>query len=248
MQYTQLLTFEIGMECQLALSHASHCPAIIKSRYDELDTTEPLSDALIVNTAKKAYAAGFAGMVAWHYYCEPTLYMNRIELLYGHLQEIPGFRHLLWTNGEWLSHLHAAGRLGIFSKIVVSNYHRADLRYLQSIPAEISVTSGRLDTRMVPGRRSTKPCFTPFNELIFDFYGNWHLCCVDYRGTAAKMNLRTDEFEAILDKYQHMRALVSQNPQPECVPAICKTCSVRLRRIPCIVAEPCRAARGGIGT
>ena len=228
MKYVQLLTHEIGTQCNLSIDHWNKCPVgkLVYSREDR-----QLDDEVIVEDIRIAFDMGFSGMVMWQFYSEPLLYLDRIEILKLKILEVvPKVRFLLWTNGKLIGDQVNPERLRIFSKIVISNYSRKNWDWLKEYVPDIKVVSGHLDGRLSVGRYTRKRCLRLYHELIIDAYGNWRLCCGDYLGTAVKMNVFTDGFPAIVKEYQRLRELISEEPQRD-VPALCQRCSVHGRGV-----------------
>lgn len=223
MNLTQLLTFEVGTECNLSRHHADRCPVAVPTRFDAVDTTRQMTDADIITAIKAAVACGFEGMVSYHSYCEPMLYLDRIEHIAA---STPEARHLLWTNGTMLFPSNAS-RLGIFSKVIVSNYTQLDWRWLEEWVPELKVVRGHLDARRLPGLRpNTNGCFRLYHELIIDHYGNWRMCCNDYMGGTVHLNLHTHGMGAIAAAHASMREATSSHPQPPSTPDLCRFCRV----------------------
>lgn len=228
MKCTQLLTFEVGTDCNLSAAHHLHCPIAIPDRFAAVNTSHPMPDDTIVVAINTAVDAGFCGMVSYHSYCEPLLYIDRIEHI---ISSTPNARHLLWTNGTLINSGVPSHRLSIFDKIIVSNYLRRDWRWLTNVVPEVQVVSGVLDNRLRRGRHTTAACFRLYHELVIDHYGNWHLCCGDPLGGTVHLNIHTDGMQKIMDAHIHMRTIIATHPQPPppSTPTICNRCSVRGR-------------------
>lgn len=227
MKYLKILTHEIGTGCNLAVAHAKKCP-ISTNRYGEVDISRVLSNDSIVSNIEKAYSMGFKGQLAWQFYCEPLLYMDRIESLYRMVKELTRSpRFLLWTNGTLIGREIDIDRLKMFSQIIVSRHEKRDWSDIKQQLPQMRLISGRLDDRMDIGEYSSRHCIRPYKELPIDYYGNYHLCCADYMGIVSKLNVYTDGFEAIVAKHIALRGLLAQEPLPDTVPDICYRCCIR---------------------
>jgi hypothetical protein len=236
MKYTQMLTHEIGTDCNMADVHAKKCPISIVNR----PGTNPMPDEVIAVNISKAYKMGFAGMCSWYYYCEPSLYLDRIEKIIDMTKDVPGIKHLLWTNGTLLE--KQKNKLSMFSKIVVSNYQKTSWRWVKKYVPDVMVVSGVLDDRKTNGRETQRRCLRPYHEIIFDYFGNLHLCCGDHQKSIFGLNVMRDGFENCVKAYQRMRYLVSK--KGETLPPVCAYCRVRGREsIDEIVTKPCMRAR-----
>ena len=203
----QFLVFEVGHECNLSHAH-SRCPnGLGLARYGRLDVSRELDDAAIVACAGAAYQRfGFQGMIAWHYYNEPTLQWERLRELMRriHLSASTSSRNerpwrprfCLWTNGT-------RGRenkdfLGV-NLLVVTDY-----------PGGVQLDD-RLAENGSPGAESDMPCVRPFCELVIDNFGNHHPCCADRRGEASLGNifqLRSDGASAVAGVEEGFAAIV----------------------------------------
>jgi hypothetical protein len=225
MKYLQLLTHEIGTSCNLIHKHQGKCPITIPERYDAVDTHHALTDDEIVSNILTAYSHGFRGMTSWHSYCEPLLYLDRIEKIVAKVNEHIPQQHLLWTNGTLIEKIDPQ-RLKIFSKIIISNYQKKNWDFLKGIVPDLKILRGHLDDRVTKKRKTRKRCLRLFTEMIIDYYGNYRICCGDFMGTSLSLNTIKDGFDTIIHKHQELRSLISIEPQPYNVPNICKTCSI----------------------
>jgi hypothetical protein len=217
---------EIGTGCNLAHEH-SRCPQRDPSRYALVDTRRLMSDETILNNIKTMYSHGFRGYLGWHYYNEPLLYLERIERLHPEIKKInPNARLLAWTNGVLLKTINPS-RMNIFDFVIITNHAHENWSWFRCLHRNARVTHGRLDRRMSPGPLNMNPCNRIKKEFVIDAYGNWRLCCADWRGTSVDMNVHTDGIERIIKAYKDMREVLSHDPIPESVPDICKNCIMR---------------------
>ena len=227
MKRLRLLSHEIGTECNLAAEHAAKCPMSV-DRYENVNTSRILGDDLIVSNVEYVYSLGFTGFLAWQYYCEPLLFIDRIEGLFEKIKKVvPEAKHLLWTNGVLIDREVDAARLKFFSSIIISGYEQRDWsKTIQTLP-QINLIRGRLDKRLRVCEFSRNRCYRPCGEMIVDFYGNHRLCCGDYKGTASDLNVYTDGFAALVDRHLYFRDMLEIEPLSDLAPKICFTCCIR---------------------
>lgn len=214
MNCLQLLSFEIGRVCNLAAPHP-WCPANEHSRHSVTGCNglvQGLADCDILDFAKSCKARGFAGLVAWHYYNEPMMHLDRILALGCQLREI-GLSMGLWTNGtlireddlEWIEHFelvwitdHSPERREIYRRMIERFPGRVFLR-----------PGGHDDRKLIYENRAQRclPCWRPaVLEMIVDFVGDLHLCCADWRGECSIGNIRRDNHGEILDRWERSAA------------------------------------------
>lgn len=212
---TQLLIFEIGQRCNLGHCHPK-CPNTHPERYALLDTSRELDDQTIDDCIAAAYDRhGFAGLVGWHYYNEPTLSMDRILALMDRARRRTGkARFILWSNGV-LPQSEAV--LERFSAVHVTDY-RHDSTGVQ--------LDDRLQDRPPPG---DAPCLRVFTEFILDHFGNHHPCCFDWRGRASLGNVFCRGFDALVEDWAKMQAAVGGRHMTDYSPAGCLDCGWRTK-------------------
>lgn len=229
MDKTAHLIFELNNNCNLAGEH-DQCPINLPDRYGNLDQAQTLTDDVVVSACEVAYRFGFAGHVAFHYYNEPMLAISRILKLIEKIKTtVPQARFLLWTNGTLINEANAY-KLAAFDKIVITNYDKRNYEFVARFCEDTTIDFWGFDSRATNAETiSTAMCARPFNELIFDHYGNAHVCCIDFRGKVELGNLFSDPVEKVIDKYKTVRALcygdgVSMKAE---APEFCKNCALR---------------------
>ena len=226
MEYTQFLIFEACRGCNLATEH-TRCPSSDLERWARVDTSRKLSDPLVVETARRAYHDhNFRGLVGFHYYNEPTLVYDRLLFLIHRIREVvPWAGFVLWTNG---TRLHPGmEELDVWAQIWITNYRNQDWGWLHGNGPRVTVLGGGLDGRRGRAPHSAKACLRMFNELIFDFYGNARICCMDWRGEAPIGNLHDEPLHVILERFRAIRRAARRQPMGPDVPACCFTCPGR---------------------
>lgn len=241
---TQFLVFEICRACNLCQKHSAHCPSADQDRYGRLDTSNELTDEVIVQSIREARQMGFRGEIAWHYYNEPMLAWDRLRPLMATIrQQWPDQRFALWTNGT--SFPADLSELAIFDDVWVSNYENKPWSTILGPHVKrLHVLNGQLDGRKRPAERaSDASCLRPYNELIIDHYGNGHLCCADWRGEVWLGNVFRDGFAAVAAQYLGVRDTVRQKPLPSNAPAACRLCRVRQSHVGDLVTDVAEATR-----
>jgi hypothetical protein len=241
MKYTQFLIFEVCLECNLGGVHGK-CPNMHPDRYRGGDRTRPMTDEQIIDAAAKAYAAGFRGAIGFHYYNEPLLAKDRIFRLVAAIRAgNPAARFVLWTNGTKVPG-DAAGLdelKGIFDLAWVTAYDGGDYSRLRRVVPKVNVVKWGLDNRASdPLQKDNRAsCCRMFSELIFDYYGNAHFCCIDWRGDIKIGNLHDQDFAAIWGRFAEYRGAASHEPMLPGAPAACLRCVGRHPTIAPLIPE-----------
>jgi len=229
MKDTGLLSIEIGRGCNLANVH-TRCPSADVDRYGKLDTSNPITDDEILKMIFTLYnEMEFNGQIAFHYYNEPLMYANRMFGIIDKVRDkFPESKFFLNTNGTYIEkHLD---KLHYFSTIILSNYDNKDWEWIREYlhpRCFLWVQSGSLDLRKDNFTKYTKsdPCGRPYKELVVDYYGNGHLCCMDWKGVVDLGNVVTDGFKSVVDKFVKIRETISCDPMSKDAPIICQKCA-----------------------
>ncbi|KKN79757.1 hypothetical protein LCGC14_0336120 [marine sediment metagenome] len=260
MHLTQFICFELGRECNLGHLHAK-CPNTHPDRYKHVDTSQAMSDETIVDTAVALIQEhGFRGLIGFHYYNEPTLEMERMWRVAARIRtKETSAKFVLWTNGTYAPppYVDVVWSLSLFDEIHVTKYEQS-----KSLPGSpLAEKSGRFvhqwpfDDRLSttgdePGRPEfDAPCCRMFTEMIFDYYGNVHLCCYDWRGLGTTLNVHKHSLSRIIGRWQAIRENLSggimthRTDGP--VPIVCRSCTAPGRNtgITDFVKAPAEAAR-----
>lgn len=250
MHLTQYLSFEITRHCNLGKIH-DLCPNRHPERYASVDMSNPIRDDMIVAICDDAYNRyGFQGKVSWHYYSEPLVAEDRMWRLMDAIDSVaPQAEYDLWTNGTiWPKHPENLDR---FAVIRITDYlledHRVDLEHWVTVKTEITRNYGYLDGRInPPPRKRTIRCFRPYTEMIFDYFGQVHLCCYDWRGLGSPGNIHTSTFPEIIQRWQAIRAIIGRDGfQPE-APAVCQTCPWKTNGLSMLADGPFKAAMAAL--
>jgi hypothetical protein len=221
---TQFLIFEIGSECNLAHCHPK-CP--VKQRKRE---GRPLDDYTIIRHVEDAYTRfGFKGLVGWHYYNEPMMQIDRVLGLMEKIRVlVPTSRFVLWTNGTIISE---DPRMKLFGQVHVSDYFNQRDSLIEAYKGIVSLDvftpnfDNRLDDVCI---NSDVHCFRPYVELVFDNFGEAHMCCQDWKGEINVGNLWRNDFGAILERRNQIISQVCGDTMTADAPERCLKCPNRI--------------------
>lgn len=228
----QIIDFELGHKCNLGHVHDA-CPNTSPQRFSLLDTQKQLDDDTIINAAVAAYERlGFTGLIGFHYYNEPLLQKERLFRIAAKiLNRSPKARFLLWTNGMLIP--EECDQFTIFDQIVISGYNADSARGRDRLKARgincLYADDAQLDNRMqtlVPRDKSAS-CLRPFLEMIFDAYGNTHLCCYDWRGEGTTGNLHTSTIDDLAAKWRDSLPKIAGAKMADDAPRVCVQCAHR---------------------
>jgi MoaA/NifB/PqqE/SkfB family radical SAM enzyme len=223
----QVLSFEIGSECNLTKQHQK-CPIntrVYNTEYGKL-TTE-----IIVITIKEAEKLGFQGHVAFHFYNEPLLYIDKIKEV---ITAKPDSKYLLWTNGLLLkTKIEENDILNYFDKVFITCYYKDKMEHFLQLKqhyGNIEIASWELDNRMeIYSNDYTNivGCKRAQFELPIDHYGNLHLCARDWKNTHKLGNIINDSLTDIIYNQPYQTALKSitrRTLDRDNCPDVCKSC------------------------
>lgn len=224
---TSLLSFEITNRCNMQHIH-DKCPINCR-KYNEKE--QSLDKQSVVRTIKMAKELGFSGMVAFHYYNEPLL---EKDLILSIMAEVPECKYLLWTNGLLLSrNVKDNEFLKRFTLVCITCYDKADMAFFQEMSdyyKNVEIFDWELDDRLeIYNKNVANPlsCKRPLFEIPIDFYGNIHLCCMDWNNSYIIGNIFREDFTNIMcsQKYQNLIKMCKQRIIDDKIcPPICRTC------------------------
>lgn len=227
---TLILTFEIGEECNLKQQHAN-CP--ISQRTYRIKK-KALTVDKIIECIHSAKTLGFDGLIGFHYYNEPLLSMDKILKV---IERADHCRFLLWTNGLLLNAYQA--QLDKFFAVVISCYdkkHLNDYKNIQSRHPHVFIMAEQFDARkdIYQSQRVLQfNCKRPLFELPIDYYGNVHLCCIDWDNQYEIGNVNESSLASIVCAEAYQKALnMGYRNLYDCTdrPDICKHCFKYLLR------------------
>ena len=215
MKVMAYLTFEVNRTCDMIDVHKDKCPIAHKDRYLYSDSDTAITDTLVLNfyhwlhTVRK-----FDGVVGWTLYNEPTLVLNRIRYMMAHMKRMrPEQRFRLTTNKP-----DVPG----FDEYCFSNYGKGN--------------GAQLDNRMFIDTGDGKPygevkprgrCRRGMGwEVIIDYFGNWCLCCGDWRNEESIGNIWGGVWDVLYEKWDAKRQTIRWSDQQsyDALPRMCRSC------------------------
>lgn len=210
------LSFEMGDSCPLSSIHTK-CPTSHRERFRFGDLTQTLTPTMAHQFWRWArYDKGFRGIVMFGGYCEPALYLRDIfatmDLIKRDDHDQP-FR--IYTSRRPSREMEEQ-----FEMVRWTDYsHNPQLDdRLLTIEGE-----GKSYEEMPPHGW----CGHGFGwELPIDYYGNWLMCCNDWRCEEAFGNIHTNDWNKMLDAYE-MKARFLQWEDKESydsLPRLCRAC------------------------
>jgi hypothetical protein len=209
------LSFEIGTECDRTVDHPQ-CPINHPERYKYGDLTRPLSNELLIEFWKWARAKGFRGYVEFGGYNEPTLYLKRANTIVDMVRTIdPNQPFKLYTN-----HYPLLTSLARFDVIRVTCYD-----------ADQALDDRRLTTVGEGKKYGELPksgwCGHGYLwEIYIDFFGNWLMCCNDWRCEESFGNLYTHDWDEMLQRYEERTQTLYWDSEAtyNALPRLCRAC------------------------
>jgi hypothetical protein len=231
----QILEFELGAQCNLGRAHLA-CPNLSPLRFEGLDQSREMTDAMIINCAVEAYELyDFTGLIGWIYYNEPLLQKERMfrlmEAIRLHTNKA---RFILWTNGMLIE--EDCARYNAFEQIVISGYCDMSLRGARRLASRgvecRYAVNPMLDSRLVRTAPlyPDAPCLRPFVEFIIDHHGYAHWCCYAWRATEVYGNVFDEPFGELVAKWRAaMPDIVGRRMEAD-APKCCQACGYRWQR------------------
>lgn len=214
MQQVQYLTFEINNTCNLTELHPK-CPINDSERYSFGDVSQSLKDSSIVEFWLWCRSKGFNGIILWHLYNEPTLVIDRIISLMKKMQKLePSQRFHLWTNNHQ--------KFEDFNHVQLTNYNKVRPDELDD-RRKSAQGEGRGYLVAEPQGYCIRGSLAW--ELIIDFFGNWLLCCSDWRCENSVGNIFKDSWNELLEKYR-LKAHIEWKDKESfgSLPRMCRAC------------------------
>jgi hypothetical protein len=166
----------------------------------------------IVTFAKAVISRGFDGEIGFHYYCEPTLDIDRMKAI---MEQLPDAKFVLWTNGLLL-HKMDPEYFKKFNRVLVSLYKPCHIPELQNItisPAPHDDRRSIYDTKLTNPGGCIRPSKT---EMCINCYGNLRMCCSDFRGKVMLGNIMYEDHQFLLDGWEEMAIKVAEGKVPLC--------------------------------
>ncbi|AJS57210.1 hypothetical protein UB51_00365 [Paenibacillus sp. IHBB 10380] len=222
----QLLSFEIGTDCNLKSAH-DNCPINYIKRPKNKPT---LTVEKICEAVHHANDLKFDGYVAFHHYNEPLMYIKQISQV---IQKLPNNRFLLWSNGLLIPHIERLGySLDMFDKIILTCYDEKNRDLLNRVKdrhRDVVINSAKMDERVEiyeSKYENLVACKKVFLEIPIDHYGEVALCTHDWKNTYRLGNIiETSLYDVISsERYQNMLAMAKKIKLQPGAPDICRNC------------------------
>lgn len=214
MNILRYMSFEINRTCNLSVVHKDKCPISHPERYKFSHSKIPLSDEVILGFWRWARETkGFRGFVMWHSYNEPTYAMPRIRKLMAEMKaEDPWQPFQLTTNT------------------------RPDVPGFDIVKFSDYEGGLRLDNRMATNTGEGKPydemppkgwCGRGLGwECLIDYFGNWCLCCNDWRDEEAVGSIMVDDWERLYTAWKAKAKTIQWHDEAtyNALPRMCRSC------------------------
>jgi radical SAM protein with 4Fe4S-binding SPASM domain len=227
---TQILSFEIGKDCNMSKIH-DKCPNSKMIR-----TEQSLTDEIIVNAVVDAYEnLGFEGYISWSFYNEPMLHYERMFNLMERIRsKVLKSRFLLWTNGTVLVE---DSRMKLFERIYVTNYNSVPMEKLRTyFGANVISIASRRDEKGIPtlddrlnhyGEANKNGCTLPFDNLVISYTGEAYICCTDWQNEVKLGNIFESTLGEIDKKRVEILKKISGKKMSDDAPAACLGCAFK---------------------
>ena len=213
---------EVNLRCNL---RCCYCPV---SRYPPR-SEHRMSDAVYDLLLERLFAIGFAGVLSFHRYNEPTLRKD-LELLVARARgRLPRVRIVLYSNGTLLGE---ARRARLFEAgvdhIIITDHERKGygpapgVTVLQPGDLEISGRAGWISSTEIP---SCLPCLAPSEMLVVGHQGDVYLCVQDYGRQYVMGNIVKQDIAAIWwsPQFQSYRGRLARGEREQACD-LCRQC------------------------
>ena len=225
MNIARYLAFEINRDCDLGIRHAAYCPNMHPERYMFSRSKIALSDDLIFEFWRWCVEKHhFRGIVTWSGYNEPTLALARIYNIMNRMRALD-----TWQPFQLVTNRRDGEFWGF--DIIKRSLYGTD-------PAKRNCDDGvaQLDNRIASARGEGKPydlappsgrCARGLGwEVTIDYYGNWCLCCNDWRSEESIGAIDAEDWEELFLKWKIKSRLIewSNREEYERLPRMCRSC------------------------
>ena len=226
MNVIRYLTFEINQTCPNTALHMGKCPISHPERYKFSTSNKLLSKDIIMEFWRWSRYKGFRGIVLWHMYNEPVLVLEEIRKLMKLMRLEDIYQPFQLTTS-------IEGDYSDFDIVKFSDYNSG---------LELD---NRIQTRDGHGKPySEMPikgwCARGLGwEIPIDNYGNWCLCCNDWRCEESIGNIHYEDWNNLyfLWKEKRVRIRWYDKISYSSLPRMCRAC---------LDKNPSISKRGGI--
>lgn len=216
LQILRYLTFEINHECPLEKVHPK-CPISHPERYKFGQREIEITDDTIYHFWLYCKSRGFRGVVLWHWLNEPTLSLDRIRPIMARMKRTDHFQAFQITT--YRNDLD----LSDFDMVKRSNY---DLGVFHDERFQTSEGEGKTYADL-PKDLKRGLCGRGLGwELLIDNWGNWCLCCNDFRCEEMIGNINCEDWDTLFEKWDAKRKTIQWNNEAEynALPRMCRSC------------------------
>jgi hypothetical protein len=213
---TRYLSFEINRDCDLAAAHWGRCPNSHPHRYINSKSTEPLTDKMVIGFYRWCKEKhNFRGIVNWNGYNEPSLAWEHISDLMRQMRMIdPVQPFQIVTNNLTMDFP------GV--DIVTRSYYaqeplpldnRVQAIYGEGLPYEQAYSWGQC----ARGQGW---------EIVIDYYGNWLLCCNDWRNEESFGCIYDSDLELLFKAWKAKGSTIKwwDKDTWDGLPRMCRSC------------------------
>ena len=226
MNTIRYLTFEINTACLNIALHKGKCPISHKERYKFSTSDKTLSEDIIMEFWRWARTKGFRGIILWHMYNEPVLVLEKIRKLMKTMRLEDIYQPFQLTTS-------IKGNYTDFNIVKFSDYDGGL----------------ELDNRIQTNEGQGKPysempvvgwCARGLGwEIPIDNYGNWCLCCNDWRCEESVGNIIYENWDHLYSLWKKKRTKIRwiDKISYDSLPRMCRAC---------LDKNPSISKRGGI--
>jgi hypothetical protein len=213
MNIIRLLTFELNRTCNMIEEHRGKCPISHPDRYKYSPSTIPLLDEDVLRVWRWAKGKGFRGIILWHIYNEPTLVLERIRALMSIMKSEDKFQPFQLTT-------NSTADIEGFDILKHSGYENG-----VELDNRIEIVEG--EGKPYEEMPKVERCGRGMGwEIPIDYYGNWLLCCGDWRCEEAIGNIHHDSLDALYERWNAKRVKIQWHNEKEYreLPRLCRAC------------------------
>lgn len=226
MNTIRYLTFEINRNCGNAGIHSGKCPISHPERYKFSRSSIELTDKIILGFWRWCKRKGFRGIILWHMYNEPVFMLDRIRNLMRLMKLEDRFQPFQLTTS-------IPGDYSEFDIVKISNYENGV----------------KLDNRIETNEGEGKPyqdvpsrgwCGRGLGwEILIDNFGNWCLCCGDWRCEESVGSICNTDWKILYDLWEEKRVRIKWSNEETYInlPRLCRAC---------LDKNPSLSSQGGI--
>ena len=215
MNTIRYLSFEVNNRCRNAKMHADKCPILHPERYKFSKSKVELSDEIVINFWRWCRTKGFRGIVLWHMYNEPVMILDRLRYIMSIMKLEDKFQPFQLTTS-------IIDTYPDFDIVKISNYNEG---------------TKNMDNRILTNTGEGRPYWKMPSEgwcgrglgweIPIDHFGNWCLCCGDWRCEEAVGSIcTTKDWDVLYNKWKEKRAKIRwcNEATYKALPRMCRAC------------------------